>query len=168
MPCGVTEVKTQGWGGRAAPGNKKGHPGGPPEPGGLSQKQERTPSRAWGGLSQKQEDPHRAWGHLSQKQGRRHLGMTSPGGGPQVPGRGQRQGARPPWPPPGSGYVLPFVSGAWDPDPWLRAARPDPVGQGVCGNLPGSCPGPWVPGGLLSFCRSESPPGHRHRVPLWL
>lgn len=48
MPCGVTEVKTQGWGGRAAPGNKKGHPGGPPEPGGLSQKQERTPSRAWG------------------------------------------------------------------------------------------------------------------------
>ena len=36
MPCGITVVRTRGWGRHAAPGNKKGHPGGPPEPGAAS------------------------------------------------------------------------------------------------------------------------------------
>ena len=47
MLCGDARVQTRGWGGRAAPGNKRG----------VSQKQERTPShpRAWRRLSQKQE-----------------------------------------------------------------------------------------------------------------
>lgn len=48
MPCGAAGMRTRSWGGQAAPGNKRGpqsEAGGTPlEPGGLSQKQERTPT----------------------------------------------------------------------------------------------------------------------------
>lgn len=164
VPCGAARTWTRSWGGRAAPGNKRGpqsEAGGTPvEPGGLSQKQERTPShpRAWRRLSQKHDPSLTEPGDASVRSrgGDPRVGLAWRGCRSRVEGTGQAPVHRAS---PSFRHVLPFVSGAWDMDRRFRPARPEPMGGVSVATSPGSCLGflgSWAP-----LCSSSALAGQR-------
>lgn len=120
VPCGAARTWTRSWGGRAAPGNKRGpqsEAGGTPvEPGGLSQKQERTPShpRAWRRLSQKHDPSLTEPGDASirSRGGDPRVGLAWRGCRSRVEGTGQAPAHAPP-PVSGMPYHLSLGPGIW-------------------------------------------------------